>query len=986
MAVAKSYFEEHLSHNDYYAKDEIEPGRWVGLGAERLGLVEGQPIDKDAFLNLCDNLHPVTKNTLTQRLNAEDNRRVFFDFTCSAPKSVSILAMTMDDKRIIRAHQRAARFAIKELERYAATRIRGGKVANKDRQTANLLGAEFLHNSSRALDPQLHTHFTLFNATWDATENRWKALQTGDMFATIRYGSEVYRNELARQLHAMGYTTHPATNGFQVDGVTDEVCQRFSKRSAQRDAKIAEMEKELGRRLDNNEISHAVHKTRSKKLKGVSTAEVRASQLAQLSADELAALQAVRQAAQGMPITAKEQVNERQALTHSIAHVFERQSVVRVEEVYRHALVKGRGSMDLDALKQTVQQAPELVQVGHEVSTRDILETELFLIHAMNGGKEKVAPIAPEFKPHPKLGADQNQALRLVLQSPDQFSGIRGLAGTGKSTALTELDRGFKQGGFNALICAATASAADVLRQDGFRDAVTLQRLLVDKNLQATVDKNSVIVLDEAGAVGIDDMKKVFSLAVEKQARLVFSGDTGQHSPVVRGDALRILEEHSRYSFGELTEIRRQKRTDYRQVVELAADKKPQAAFDRLHAMGDVEEPDHLYDAAADAYLAALDKGQTALIVCPTWDEIDRVTQKVRSRLKDNATVGKEDSTFNVLESMRWTAAQKRDVRLYSQGQVLLFHQPTGDFSQNETARVIGTGKDFVEVQRENSKKIHRFRPLKGTSFDVCTEHQIEVAPGDRLLLQGNRKEERLINGQVVEVAAVKDGRITLKGGREIPKNYRKFCHGYALTSHASQGKTVDAVVVVASSRSLPAINSKQFYVSVSRGRETCRVFTDDLALLRQRIGRADDRKAAVELDAIGKALEKHGLLPTIPNRRKTENETETESSKSTQKTAVVAVMERGRTMRPLRQLARSAMLTGRTRGINRLAQLAKQFERWRQITQKMIAAVMQKTEKAIEKVRAPMTLSKLRTRIMEQERRAPHRDRGRSRDFGPEM
>ena len=125
-AVAKVYFDEHLSHNDYYTQGEVVAGRWIGRGVENLGLREGQPVERQAFMDLCDNVHPLTGKLLTQRLNADGNRRVFFDFTCGAPKSVSILAVTMDDSRIVEAHQLASRFALKELERFAAARIRTG--------------------------------------------------------------------------------------------------------------------------------------------------------------------------------------------------------------------------------------------------------------------------------------------------------------------------------------------------------------------------------------------------------------------------------------------------------------------------------------------------------------------------------------------------------------------------------------------------------------------------------------------------------------------------------------------------------------------------------------------------------------------------------------------------------------------------------------------------------------------------------------------
>ena len=91
---------------------------------------------------------------------------------------------------------------------------------------------------------------------------------------------------------------------------------------------------------------------------------------------------------------------------------------------------------------------------------------------------------------------------------------------------------------------------------------------------------------------------------------------------------------------------------------------------------------------------------------------------------------------------------------------------------------------------------------------------------------------KKFVNGELVEVKAIQGDSVLLADGRVIPADYRTFTHGYAVTSHAAQGKTVDEVLVVASSRSLPAINQEQFYVSISRGRERCQVFTDDAEIV----------------------------------------------------------------------------------------------------------------------------------------------------------
>lgn len=264
--AATSYFDEHLSRNDYYSQNETQAGHWIGVGAEKLGLQPGDSVTRQTFLDLCDNLHPGTARQLTQVTGK--HRRIFFDFQCAPPKSVSILAVTMTDRRIIQAHRESSIVALRELEQFASTRIRKDGIQDRDRITGNLVGAAFLHTSSRALDPQLHTHFTLFNATFDPKEQRWKALQTSGMFDAIHYGTEVYRNELVNRLHQLGYRTRKAGSAFEIEGVSPKLIERFSKRSRERDAAVVKQEKRLGRTLSKTEIAHVVHQTRPKKLKG----------------------------------------------------------------------------------------------------------------------------------------------------------------------------------------------------------------------------------------------------------------------------------------------------------------------------------------------------------------------------------------------------------------------------------------------------------------------------------------------------------------------------------------------------------------------------------------------------------------------------------------------------------------------------------------------------------------------------------------------
>jgi conjugative relaxase-like TrwC/TraI family protein len=838
LADAESYFDEHLAQNDYYATGEIRPGEWIGAGAERLGLKA--EVTRDQFCALCENQNPETGERLTQRQLKEGQRRVFYDFTCSAPKSVSVLAVTMDDDRLVTAHEEAARLAFRELETFAATRVR--KRGNqKGRITGNLAAAGFTHTSSRALDPQLHTHFTVFNATFDKEERCWKALEARGMYDAIRYGTAVYRNELAKRVQQIGYRIAPAKHGFQIDGVSDEVLKRFSKRAQQRDAVVRELEQMLGRKLSNNAISLAVHQSRAEKIKGISTAEVRERQLAQLVPEEQQSLQTLRASARSTRLP-RIALMENQVLNHAVAHVFERKSVVPEHELLNVALSHRLGAVDLSHLKAALKHSTDLVRTERGFSTKGIVATELDLIQTVNAGCDSVAPLHPGYRPADWLGEDQRRAICHVLRTSDRITGLRGLAGTGKTTALRELVAACKEASVEPLFCAPTAAATDVLRKEGF-EAVTLQSLLLTKS---ALSARQLVVLDEAGAVGMDDMKRLFDLA--RDARIVLSGDTGQHASVARGDALRILENHSDFQSGQLTRIRRQRKVEYRRAVELAAQKNTNEAFAQLERMGALTElpGNQLHDTAAQSYVKTLKQNQSVLLVAPTWNEIEAVTEKVRAALKTSGRLAGDEKEFQVFDSLSWTEAQKQDARQYRPGMAIRFHRGKGDFAKDETIAVVAVENNALKVQRaDGSEDVF---PLGAGSacFDVGEKRKLKMAAGDKLLLQANWQ-KKFVNGELVEVKAIQGDSVLLADGRMIPSDYRTFTHGYAVTSHAAQGKTVDEVLLVASSRSLPAINQEQFYVSISRGRERCQIFTDDTELLRSHVTDSSARLAAIE-------------------------------------------------------------------------------------------------------------------------------------------
>ena len=198
---------------------------------------------------------------------------------------------------------------------------------------------------------------------------------------------------------------------------------------------------------------------------------------------------------------------------------------------------------------------------------------------------------------------------------------------------------------------------------------------------------------------------------------------------------------------------------------------------------------------------------------------------------------------------------------------------------------------------------------------------EVKISPGDWLLLQANAVAPRqhFIKGERVQVREIQNGRIALTDGRVLPGAYNTFTHGYAVTSHSSQGKTVDDVLLVASSKSFAAVNREQFYVSISRGRERCHVFTDDADLLARRVTDSHERKAAVELQALRDDLAKLGFV----RREQLKEKTTSPVVEDFQKMAV----RQHRQHRPMRQ-TRATRLT-RLAPVQRIAQVVEELRRW---------------------------------------------------------
>ncbi len=868
--AAKEYFSKELAQADYYMKDgQQTKGQWHGLGAKLLGL-EG-PIDRDAFHALCDNKDPVTGHQLTQRMRA--NRRVAYDFTFDAPKSVTLAYELGGHEEVRMAFQEAVRETMAEVERAMAVRVRKSGSFH-DRQTGNMVWAEFLHRTTRPLadgvpDPQMHVHAVAMNLSYDSVEDCWKAGEFSAIKRDATYYQAAFHARLAGKLKDMGYGIERDGKSFRLAGIDDALAEKFSRRAQQIEAEAAKRGiKDAKRKAQLGRI------TRNAKNADLTIGELRAEWNKRLTDADSEALRNALGRGDDKAITPE------QALAHATEHCFERASVVREKQLLAEALMHGVGSVSVAGVKaESVKGDVILKDVGgvRYATTKQVYREEIDMVAFARQGRGAHKKLCGHDAPvlDASLTPEQREAAEKILASRDQVIGLRGGAGTGKTRMMEATVAAIRHGGHDVFTFAPSAEASrGVLRSEGFANADTVERLLTDENIRKQV-RGQVLWIDEAGLLSVKDTNRLFALAKEQNCRVILAGDKKQHSAVIRGDALRIIEEEAGLAFAELKDVKRQTNASYRMAVQAISEGDAPGKdgtklaegieiLDRIGAIVELEGEERYRQMASD-YLSAISErkfdgtAKTALVIAPTHAEGDQITAYIRDRMKAEGRLGEGERKFTTLKMANWTTAQRKDATLYKPGLFVQFHQNVRGFVRGEKVEVLGHDAAGVTVKRSDGKKA-ALRLEDAERFQVYRPGELALAAGDVVRITqngygtetdrtGKVDKPRLNNGAVFQVEGfTREGDIRLANGFVVPKNYGHVSYGYASTSHSAQGKTVDKVFVAMGQDALMAASREQFYVSVSRGRESVKLYTDDKQAMLDAVKTSGQRLSATEL------------------------------------------------------------------------------------------------------------------------------------------
>ncbi len=857
------YKEGHSAELDYYSEGEQLIGRWGGLAAQKIGLTGD--IAKHDFSCLCDNKNPITGEQLTARNDAD--RTVGYDFTFNASKSVSLayaFGGDSDKKAILSAFRDSVGETMTEIETGMQARVRA-KGQNENRLTGNIAYGEFTHFTTRPVDgvpdPHLHSHCFVFNATHDEKDNKWKAGQFRQIKQDAPYYEAVFHSKFANKLQELGYVVEKTDHGFELKGIHKGTIETFSRRTKE---------------IEDYTREHNITDDKQKDQIGAKTREAKRSTLTgkaqdenwrnRITPEELAEIEQLRQRSAQFEHDMPDANTAQAAVQFSLDHHLERKSVASDKEILATAIKSSVGKTTPEHVKDAFNQQPSLLTAEENlrtfITTKEALQEEHQLIHQAVASKNKFRPMNEGYEPQNwQLNDQQLKAVKHALSSTDGVTVITGKAGTGKTTLMKEVKAGIEQSGKEIFSFAPSSEASrGVQRSEGFENAETVAKLIQDKNLQASLHKQ-VIWIDEAGMLSNKDMNHVLRIAGEQSARVILSGDINQHTSVERGDALRILQSEAGIKPVTVDKILRQKAAGYREAVKLFSDGNTEKGFKQLDSIGAIHEmsdsAERLKAISEDYYQSSYTTNNVpireVLVIAPTHAEGDLVTDKIREKLKEKQILGSEEHDYEILKNLQFTEAQKQQAETYQAGQVVVFYQNAKGIVAGSKYEV--TGATDKELVARDANGYPATIPLSESQrFTVYEPKKIGITTGDKIRITGNSKSiegKHLFNGTTYNVNGFDgQGNIKLSNGSTLPKDFGHFNLGYVSTSHASQGKTADKVIISQSSATFRASSMEQFYVSVSRGKQGIAIYTEDKQHLKQAVSESGQRISATELMA----------------------------------------------------------------------------------------------------------------------------------------
>ncbi|MGY6525363.1 MobF family relaxase [Vibrio parahaemolyticus] len=777
------YYEE-LAEEDYYTKGGEPLGVWFGKGAVLLGL-KGQVRSRD-YRNLMRGFSP-DGEPLCQ--NSGDEHRSGYDLCFSPPKSVSVVwaRANVDMKnKIQKAQYNAICTAISHLEKHAAVTRRSHNGVKREK-VIGLTVATFEHSTSRALDPQLHTHCLVANVAprFDGT---WGTLESRDLFLWQASAGAVYKAELAFQLKSLGFSVERYQDTFQIAGVPASLCEHFSKRAH-----------DIRNRLGSAGVSSgksafgdiAALDTRTKK-QDVNRERLFADWNEKM--DELGFPHDVLEA-----ILCKENVFESPDVVFDeisvLEKVSEKKSVFRKQDIYKAAAemaqISGEATSRVELTVERLLLDEDILFIQRDskhnelFTSRHIVEAERNLIEYAKTLKQNVgvqlksSAVEQAFASQRASGitlSEEQQEAVWDICSPSRLSIMQGAAGSGKTASLQAVRYAYELEGFKVIGASVAKLAANNLGTEAGIKSFTVARLLADiEKRQIQIDDKTLILIDEAGQLSSIDLSHLLKNIAENGAKVVLIGEDKQLDAISHGGALRYLSRPDVVGVSRIETIRRQRDVWARKAVMLLRNGSARASLFMSYRKGLVkigQDRPETRDLLVDSWkqYRVSNPNKQAIVLAQTWSDVQSISEELRTIFQDEGLVGDENIRFSCSVSDR----------------VLRF-----DFSTGERVRL--TKNDYRrDFSNGTLATISSLAQLSDGSTDFC------LMSDDGRLLRFNSKDYCDEHGHIY------------------------LAQAYAVTIYSSQGITVDGDSFVLHSSGMDRAYS---YVAGSRHKDNCHWF-----------------------------------------------------------------------------------------------------------------------------------------------------------------
>jgi conjugative relaxase-like TrwC/TraI family protein len=876
---AQRYHREEFAHakSNYYTEGDRVCGEWRGQLAARLGLA-GE-VSAEQFARLTEGQHPLTGERLVRHRASYEyvnekgepvqsvEHRAGWDAVFSAPKSVSVTAFVGGDERVREAHRESVLVAAAAMEKYAQARMPHAH----EETTGAWVAVSFEHDSSRPVEnyaaPQLHTHLFIANMT-RSEDGKTRSMQTRELYRAQRYTTAVYRSELTVRLKSLGYEIERGEYGQpEIKGYTKEYLRAASPRRQQieedmrekgvsgpRAAQLAALMTREGKKPLQREEVLALHQRMAQEYGNqaqqvVSEAALRKDVEIEPERAQRAAQEAMEQARKS--VTERKAVeDERMFLFHALRHSMGLARLPEVRAEFERQIAEGK----LIEVPRTPGSA------GREFTTPEMQSLERELIEQMRSGRENhPVLVAGESRAwaaerHLNLKESQRQAVEHVLMSRDLLTGLDGVAGAGKTTALAAINDAAMHGGYEVKGLAPTSRAAQELGTAGMKTE-TLQMHLA-RSERRDDDQQRLYVVDEASMVSTAQMH-AFLARLKEDDRVLFVGDTRQHEAVDAGRPYAQMQEAGMRT-AHLEEIVRQRDPALKAVVEQLAFGKVSEAIASLIGQGRIHEIENRDERIREIAHEYVRQPDGTLVVSPDNQSRREINEHIHRAMQRAGLVRNEEHTVRVLHARQeLTGADRMYAYNYEAGDILRY-------AKSSRALGIKAG-DYVQVARvdEQSNTLTVIRNGEELSYDprrlqgvtVYQEAERVFAEGDRVQMTAAYHPLKLANRELGTIEKIdEDGNLRLRmdSGRQVEFNaleHRNLDFGYAVTSHSSQGQTADRVLIHVDSEQAHGalLNSRMAYVSVSRAQFDAQIYTNDAESLGQLLSRDVTKSTAIQ-------------------------------------------------------------------------------------------------------------------------------------------